>query len=354
MRNTKHMNSSKKFGLPMPVACIAIAVAAACGSGAAHAEDVTFLMPAPPTLIAFAPYTIAVSKKYFEKADLNVRFVTAAGGADVAKQLGAGNGDLGQGLGDTAILVRPNGIPVRGVALLGGRSLHQLVVRRDRHIESAAQLKGKVLNVMSYQDTSYYAALAVLAHASLSKSDLDLIAAGPNSTWQSVSLGKADAFVGPPEWGFSVRSSGVDIDMSPTDRYFPGLAQAVIASDDTIARRPDMVRRFVGALVHALDDIKRDPSSAAAEFIAAQPSYKGRESEVAAVIGYYAKTVYSGQAVTGMFDPARVAQLQKFYLDKGIIRSASPVDKLFTNQFVGPTSESTWPPAASSSTASTR
>jgi NitT/TauT family transport system substrate-binding protein len=32
--------------------------------------------------------------------------------------------------------------------------------------------------------------------------------------------------------------------------------------------------------------------------------------------------------------PARLAKLQDFYLAKGIIQKKSPVDELFTNQFV--------------------
>jgi len=36
------------------------------------------------------------------------------------------NVDLGGGIGDTAIIVRANGIPVKGVAVLGSESLTQI------------------------------------------------------------------------------------------------------------------------------------------------------------------------------------------------------------------------------------
>ena len=36
----------------------------------------------------------------------------------------------------------------------------------------------------------------------------------------------------------------------------------------------------------------------------------------------------------GAVDPERVAKLQDFYLAKGIIQKKTPVDELYTNQFV--------------------
>jgi NitT/TauT family transport system substrate-binding protein len=38
--------------------------------------------------------------------------------------------------------------------------------------------------------------------------------------------------------------------------------------------------------------------------------------------------------VLGAVDPERVAKLQDFYFAKGIIQKKTPVDELFTNQFV--------------------
>jgi NitT/TauT family transport system substrate-binding protein len=112
------------------------------------------------------------------------------------------------------------------------------------------------------------------------------------------------------------------------------MAQAVMASDSMIASKPKRISYFVQALLHALDDIKRDPQAAARAFIAAQPSYQGQEASVARIFAYYAANVYSGQPRGGEFDRARIEQLQQYYLGKRIIRRASPVDDLFTNQFL--------------------
>src|ERR1700744_5019701 len=79
-------------------------------------QTMTYLFPAPSFLPAFIPFHVARKRGYFETNNLAVTVQTARGGVDVAKQVGAGNADFGNALGDTPIIVRPNGIPVRAVA----------------------------------------------------------------------------------------------------------------------------------------------------------------------------------------------------------------------------------------------
>ena len=104
----------------------ASALALGLGLGMAFAAqaqptDVTYLLPAPPNLPAFAPWIIAKEKGYYAAQDLNMNFIAAKGGVDVAKQIGAGNAMLGGAIGDTPIVVRANGIPVRAVAVIARR-----------------------------------------------------------------------------------------------------------------------------------------------------------------------------------------------------------------------------------------
>ena len=61
---------------------------------------------------------------------------------------------------------------------------------------------------------------------------------------------------------------------------------------------------------------------------------KGWTNQVKEVFAYYDKLIYPGQKVLGEVDPERMTKLQDFYLAKGIIQKKSPVEDLFTNQFV--------------------
>src|ERR1700742_1310534 len=148
-------------------------------TSARSAETITYLFPAPPVLPAFAPIQLAKGKGYFAQEGLDVEFAVGRGGVDVAKQVGAGNAPVGGIVADGPIMVRGNGVPVKIVCVFGGKGFMQLVVREDSGIEKPADLKGKTITVMSYQDTTFYALLGLLASVGLSKDDVDIQQAGP-------------------------------------------------------------------------------------------------------------------------------------------------------------------------------
>jgi NitT/TauT family transport system substrate-binding protein len=297
-------------------------------------EQITYLFPAPPLLPAFGPIRLAQGKGYFREAGLTVNFATGRGGVDVAKQVGAGNVPLGGIVADAPIVVRQNGVPVKIVCLFGGKGFMQLVVRADSGIQKPADLKGKTITVMSYQDTTFYALLGLLASAGLTKDDVDIQSAGPVGVWQMVATGKSVGMAGVPDWIPPIEAAGVAIKVIPTDEFFPHMAQAVAASDQIIKDKPDMVRAFVKAALHGMKDIMDDPNAAATDFVKFVPEWTGKEDQVKEMFAYYDKLIYPGQKELGAVDPERMAKLQDFYLKAGIIEKKSPVDDLYTNQFI--------------------
>jgi NitT/TauT family transport system substrate-binding protein len=313
----------------------AITVALSGLASPARAEEkITYLFPAPPLLPAFGPIRLASGKGYFKDAGLDVSYATGRGGVDVAKEVGAGNAPLGGIVADAPIVVRQNGVPVKIVCLFGGKGFMQLVVRKDSGIEKPADLKGKTITVMSFQDTTFYALLGLLASAGLSQSDVDIQSAGPVGVWQMVATGKSVGMAGVPDWIPPIEAAGVAVNVLPTDEFFPHMAQAVAASDQTIKEKPELVRSFVKAALHGMKDIMDDPDKSAVDFVKFVPEWTGKEGQVKEAFAYYDKLIYPGQKVLGEVDPERVAKLQDFYLAKGIIQKKSPVDELYTNQFV--------------------
>jgi NitT/TauT family transport system substrate-binding protein len=297
-------------------------------------ESVTYLFPAPPILPAFGPIQLAKGKGYFEKAGLDVKFEVGRGGVDVAKQVGAGNAPLGGIVADGPILVRGNGVPVKIIAVFGGRGFMQLVVRADSGIKKPADLKGKTITVMSFQDTTYYALLGLLASAGLTQNDVNIQAVGPTGVWQFVAAGKSQGMAGVPDWIPPVEAAGVKVDIIPTEDYFPHMAQGIATSDEMIKKNPEMLQKFVTAALHGMKDIMDDPDGTAAEFVKFVPAWKGKEGTIKKAFNYYVKLVYPGQKKLGWVDGDRLAKLQDFYLKKGFITKKVPADDLYTNQFI--------------------
>ncbi len=312
-----------------------LAVGVAWGPRTAAAlERVTYLLPAPIFLPAFGPWIIARQRGYYAAEGLEINFETGRGGADVAKQVGVGNAVVGGAMGDTSIIVRSNGVPVRSVAVLGGQGLMQLVFYSDSGIKGPADLKGKTVNVTTYQETTYFATLGMLAAVGLSKSDVNIQAVGPANIWKFFLARKADAMAGVPDFIAEVERAGAKITIIPSSQYFQSMGQAILASDQTIKERPGLVRKLVRATLRGMKDIIDDPAGAAADYTKAVPDRAGQEEHVQRVFELYKQYVYGGQRVLGEMNRDQLLKLQEFYVKQGIAQSALPVDELFTNEFV--------------------
>jgi NitT/TauT family transport system substrate-binding protein len=297
-------------------------------------EKLVLLLPSAPTVPAFAPLVLAQHLGFYADAGLDVELIMAKGGVDVAKQVGVGNAELGTAIGDTAIIVRSNGIPVKIVALLGGGSMTTIVARPDRGIRTIADLKGKKVAVLSFQDTTYFALLGALATVGLDKSDIDAEALGPAGVTNLVLSGHVDACACVPEREVAILNAIPDAVSIPTTEFIPSMAQALIASDTIIARNPELVRSAVHATLRGVQYIVNDPAHAARSYAAAVPPYQDKVPLVQQIMERYIARAYNGQSKLGQVDPERLAKLQSFYLKETIISRTTAVSDLYTNEFL--------------------
>ncbi len=321
-----------------PIRIAAAAALAFASATAAHAQTkVTYLFPAPDFLPAFSPFQIARHKGYYKAEGLEPTFQVGKGGADVAKQVGVGNADLGGGIGDTAIIVRANGVEVRGVALLGGRTLTQITARKDANIKGLKDLKGKKIGVLAFQDTTFYNLLGAMKSAGLGRDDANVQAVGAAGVVQLMISGDLQAISGVPEWTAGIQAAGVAVDVFEIESVFPAMAQAILASDKTIKEKPDTVKRFVRATLKGLREVIANPEQAAKDYVAAVPQHAGKEKAMEDIMRRYGTLVYKtdSPANLGKFDEKRLAAVQKFYVDNGIVQTAVPIKDTYTNDMIG-------------------
>jgi NitT/TauT family transport system substrate-binding protein len=331
-----HFSMSRTLRASRRAALVAVASAGFALPALAQAplQEITYLLPAPGTLPAFGPWMIAQAKGYYEKEGLKVSFVTGRGGVDVAKQVGAGNAVIGGAIGDTPIIARAQGIPVKAVAVMGAGSLMQLVTHKDERIESPRELKGKTVTVLAYTDTTYYALLGMLSKVGLTKNDVNIQAAGPAGVWQQFAAKKSSGMASTPDWTVNAMDAGAKVDILPADVYFKSMAQAILVSDETIQKNPQLVQKLVRATVKGMRDIMADPKAASLAYVQAVPVHKGKEASIQQMFEMYNKYVYAKQAQPGVMDETRLADLQKFYVSNGVVPTAVPLKDLYTNQFV--------------------
>jgi NitT/TauT family transport system substrate-binding protein len=320
-------------------AAVAAAAVLATVPGASFAQEkVSYLFPAPDFLPAFTPFQVAREKGYYEEAGLEVTWAVGKGGADVAKQVAVGNVDLGGGIGDTPLIVRPNGLDVKAVAVLGGKALTQIVIRKDSGATDIAGLKGKDLGVLSFQDTTYYNLLAALASVDLNKSDANIQAVGPAGMIKLMISGDLDAISGTPDWTAAIEGAGVELTVIPINDLFPAMAQAILASDKIIEERPEVVRGFVQATLKGMRDVMTDPKGSSKLLSETMPQFEGKAAMLEDIMKRYTELVYATEDMTklGMIDAERVADVAAFYKDVEIVTDVLATEDYFDNAFAAP------------------
>ncbi|MES1976435.1 MAG: ABC transporter substrate-binding protein [Pseudomonadota bacterium] len=310
------------------------AIAATTPRRASAVERVRYALPAPAFLPAFTPINVAVIKGYYAQESLDVEFQTVAGGTEVAKRVAAGEFDLGGGTGDTPILVRPRGMAVKTIAVLGGKSVTQIMTRRESNIYSPEQFRGKTITVVSNTDTTYFTLLGFLSSIGVKPDEVKIVPAGPTGVYQMLIDGKADAMAGVPDWVVPVQRSGVKTVVFRSDEFFPSMAQAMVSSDQTIAAKPQVLRAFVRATLRGLADTIAAPDAAAAAITGKFPQHKGKEELVRDIVRYYASFVYPGQRTPGEINSFRLQKVQTFYRERNIVEKETPLKDLFTDQFL--------------------
>jgi len=298
-------------------------------------ESITYLLPAPQNLPSFAPWMIAKHQGYFEAEGLDVDFVIGKGGVDVAKQVGAGNAPIGGAIGDTPIIVRANGVPVKAVAVLGAGALTLVTSHQHAPIVDPADLKGKTISVMAYTDTTYYSLLGTLQKAGLTRNDAAIQAAGPAGVWQLFAAGKSQVMAAVPDWIVAAEENGAKVFLMDPARGFNSMAQAILASDEMIQKNPELIQRIVRATLKGMTLIMTDTDAAIAAYIKAVPTHAGKEVQMRRIFDLYNRYVYADQAVPGRIDARRMGALQDYYVNEGIVSKAVPVQDLYTNQFTG-------------------
>ena len=70
---------------------------------------------------------------------------------------------------------------------------------------------------MSYQDTTFYALLGLMASAGLTQNDVNVQQVGPTGVWQFVAEGKSQGMAGVPDWIPPVQAAGVKVKIIPTE-----------------------------------------------------------------------------------------------------------------------------------------
>jgi NitT/TauT family transport system substrate-binding protein len=256
-----------------------------------------------------AYFFVAIEKGYYKSADLEVKVVRGQGSVDAIRQVGANNAIVGFADAGSLVLARGNDqIPAKLVSIVYARPPQAVFCREDSGFKQPKDLEGaSIANPAGGATVDMFPIYA--KEAGFDAGKVKWIVAGSDAL-PGLLAGNRVPCVGQ----FTVGEPLLRMQAAPAklvrfafaDSGVNFYGNGIIATDATIATKPDLVRRFVGATLRGMADAFADPEEAGRIMHKYHPTVdaavaKGETEAVAEL------TQAKGQPL-GLIDPVRVQQ----------------------------------------------
>jgi NitT/TauT family transport system substrate-binding protein len=281
----------------------------------ANAESITFITDFGING-RHAYYYVTLDRGYYRQAGLDVSFVRGSGSADSIRKVASGAAQMGFADAGSLVLARANdGIPVRMLAVVYAAPPHAIYATGDGSIRKPQDLAGRrIADSAGSANTILFGAYAKAAGFDPSK-----------VTWQIadsaalpalLATGRAEAVgqftVGEPLLAAAVAPKKL-VRLAYRDVGLDYYGNGLIASEDLIAKEPEMLRRFIAATLHGMEDAFANPGMAG-ETIARYQRQINPEIAAAETAQVRDLAVQAGQKL-GAIDPARMAATVRVIAD---------------------------------------
>jgi NitT/TauT family transport system substrate-binding protein len=291
-----------------------------------------------------AGFALGKDKGYYKEHGINLD-IRSGNGSGSAHRLVA-NGDSTFSYGSCASMTNlaAQGAPLISVAVIDAMGTEAIIVRPDAGVKAIGDLKGKALLTTANAGVNTFFPL-VLKNAGLSEGDVTITNV-PDGALVSSYLQSAGGAVGilgglddkPAE---IKANGGADPVAFPYSDY--GVNQVgycIVAHKDTVAKNPDLVKRFVAATIAAYKETEKNPDAAVAsmaDIVGGSMAEDAGKAQARAVLDVTLGVLYSkankdkvlGLNVASDWDD--MLALMKNYND---LKTDQPATAFYTNDFL--------------------
>jgi NitT/TauT family transport system substrate-binding protein len=295
-----------------------------------------------------APFLMAVERGYFAEEGLDVQIDSGSGSAGAINRVASGAYEMG--FGDLNALVEflaenPDGPGIQGVYVVYDGSPASVFARKDRDIESPADLAGKAIAAPAF-DTGYRAWGIFAAANELDADDVEWQNVDPTLRETLLVRGDVDAITGfyfTSLLNLEGRGMGEDeLTIMPFPEYgVPLYGNAIIASEAFSEENPEAVEGFLRAFNRALEETLADPDGAI-DYVYNRDSLIDRQMETRRLrlaIDSVIDTEDARANGAGAVDEERLRNAIQLVADAYELPSVPEPERVFTSRFLPPQDE---------------
>lgn len=293
------------------------------------ALDSIRLGKAVPNSFAFGAAEVGIDAKIFEQEGLDVMVSSFRGDAQLQQGLAAGSVDVGLGSGP-GLGFRIKGVPAIGVAGMYGPPANlALIVGAKTSIRTIADLKGKRIGVTTVGSLTDWLVRELSRQQGWGSNGIATPALGSvPSRLAAIDRGELDGAVLEAAVGFELEELGKTRNLllfGDIVKHF--YTHVIFATDDTVARRPELLRRFLRGWFRTIAFMRANR-----EFTIAseQRTIDVRRS----ILEKLYDTEVAGFSTDGAWDLEAIDVIRGSLKEVGVLPTVPDAKALYTDKFV--------------------
>jgi NitT/TauT family transport system substrate-binding protein len=278
----------------------------------------------------YAPFYVALEKGFFAEEGLQV-IMDYGTEEDAVKKIASGTADFGTSSGDSIILARSNGIPVKYVMRWYNGWPTAIFSLKDKNITKPEDLVGKTVGIPGPFGANWVAYQALLAKQGIDPKSINVQMIGFTQA-AAVSQGQVDAAAGyAVNEPLQLKAQGLEVNVINVSDYVKLVPIGMFTSEQYIADHPDITEKFVRGLLRGIQ-ATLDDKDFALEAVIRAVQFSGGDNRAGTKAGLEAAAAYWTEP--GLYDDATFQETQDLMLQLGMITQATPVGDMYTNEFV--------------------
>ncbi len=287
--------------------------------------------------VQFAPFYVADAKGYF--AQEGIKPVYDYGFEQDVVALTAQDQLVFTNSGaSSTIIARSHDVPVRYFVKEYASMPIAIFALKDKGIAKLADLKGKSIGQPSPFGDTYVGFKIMLDKGGLKESDVNQVSIGFTQV-ESLLNNKVDAAVGySVNEPFQLKAQGKEVTEFDLRDVAPEVTgNGLIASEKTLAEKPELARGFARAFLHGLDDTVRNPQEAFNITLTYVPDIAKDEKVKQAqlqTLQLVANDYWKTSGKLGASDASLWGGTQKLMKDTGLIDKETDMSRAITNDYL--------------------
>jgi ABC-type nitrate/sulfonate/bicarbonate transport system substrate-binding protein len=308
------------------LAVLALAVGTLGLAAGARAETLR-IGKSVPVAFSFVPLDVGIQKGIFKKNGLDIKYFSFHGGGKEQQAMAAGSIDVGLGSGPAMGFIT-KGAPVKAIAAMAGPPLLLVIIVRPDGPKTVADLKGKKISVSTRGSLTYWLTRETARRQGWGPDGINAVPLG-RTKGQIIAMekGETDGMVTDIATALTLQKQHKARILVRFNDVKDFLMHVIFATDDSIAKRPDDLRKFLKAwfeTIHYMRDHKAETVKIAAPVIHASP-------EITSEVYDQLMPMFLDD---GHFPPKAMKVMSESYVTLGILKKEPDPKTLYTEKFL--------------------